>query len=223
VSADSGQERTVASQVQVRPQPRAGQRAALKVAAVGVISCLLAYGFSRLTGRIGELVSLPVGTGALLLGLALTAWAPGRFGWRWGRTGQHLRLIAWALVGVVVVVAGFRWLTGATPYQPSVGELVIVPLGEEALFRGFLLVTLIGVFRRWLGEAAAVPWAVVATSVSFGVGHLGNVGYVPTAFVVVQVVAATVFGLLAGWVRVRTESLVGPVLLHSAMNAAAVL
>jgi membrane protease YdiL (CAAX protease family) len=38
-----------------------------------------------------------------------------------------------------------------------------------------------------------------------------------------QAAAATAFGLLAGWVRVRTDSLVGPVSLHSAMNVVAVL
>ncbi len=213
----------MAAEVRVRSQQRVREGAGFKVTAVALISCLMAYGFSRLTGRIAEQVSLPVGAGALLLGVALTAWAPERFGWRWGSTGQHLRLIAGSLAAVVLIVASFRWLTGATPYQPSVGELVLVPLGEEALFRGFLLVTLIGGFRRWLGESAALRWAVAVSAISFGVGHLGNLGYVPTAFVVVQVIAAIAFGILAGWVRVRTDSLFGPALLHSAMNAAAVL
>jgi membrane protease YdiL (CAAX protease family) len=223
VGADRGQEHAVAAQVQLRPEQQARTRAGGRVAGVALVSCLASYGFSRLTGLVAEQVTLPVGTGALLLGVALTAWAPQRFGWRWGSTGQHLGLIAGSLAGVVAVVAGFRWLTGATPYQPSVGELVIVPLGEEALFRGFLLVTLLAIFTRWLAEPAALRWAVVVSAVSFGVGHLGNLGYVPTSFVVVQALAATAFGLLAGWVRVRTQSLVGPVLLHSAMNAAAVL
>jgi membrane protease YdiL (CAAX protease family) len=209
--------------LRVGPQQRAGEWAGVRVAAVAVTCCLFSYAFSRLTGRIGEQVSLPVGTGALVVGVALTVWAPGRFGWRWGRTGQHLRLLVGCVAGVVAIVTGFRALTGATPYTPSVGELVIVPLGEEAVFRGFLLVILIGVFRRWLGDRSAVRWALVVSAVSFGVGHLGNLGYVPTSFVVVQVIAATLFGLLAGWVRVRTDSLFGPVLLHSAMNAAAVL
>jgi len=211
----------VGSEVRVGPQQRAG--AGVRVAAVAVLCCLLSYTFSRLTGRIADKVSLPVGTGALVVGVALTGWAPRRFGWGWGCTAQHLRLLVGSVAAVVAIVTGFRALTGATPYTPSVGEVLIVPLGEEALFRGFLLVTLIGVFGRWLGESSAARWAVAVSAVSFGVGHLGNLGYVPTGFVVVQVIAATAFGLLAGWVRVRTDSLSGPVLLHSAMNAAAVL
>jgi membrane protease YdiL (CAAX protease family) len=213
----------VGSQLHVASEESVTRRAGARVVAVAIACCLLSLAFSRLTGWIAERVTLPVGTAALVLGVALTAWAPTRFGWGWGSTGSHLRLLAGSLVGVVAVVASFRALSGATPYTPSVAEVLVVPLGEEALFRGFLLVVLIGLFGGWLGESRGVRTAVVVSALAFGVGHLGNLGYVPTDFVVVQVLAATVFGLLAGWVRVRTDSLAGPVLLHSAMNAAAVL
>jgi hypothetical protein len=54
------------------------------------------------------------------------------------------------------------------------------------------------------------------------VGHEGHLGSVPTQFVLLLVVSVTVFGLLAGWVKVRTYSLIGPALLYSAMNIVAV-
>jgi membrane protease YdiL (CAAX protease family) len=34
---------------------------------------------------------------------------------------------------------------------------------------------------------------------------------------------ATTFGILAGWLRMRTESVVAPVLLHVTMNVVAVV
>ena len=69
-----------------------------------------------------------------------------------------------------------------TPYELSSGDVILVPPGEEELFRGFLLVILLTLFRPRLTQ-------------SF-------------------------FGLVAGWAKVRTNSLFGPVLLHSAMNIA---
>lgn len=54
-------------------------------------------------------------------------------------------------------------------------------------------------------------------------GLRGNLGYVETAFVLLQVGIAIVFGVVAGYVRVRTESIVGPVLLHATMNVIAVV
>jgi membrane protease YdiL (CAAX protease family) len=197
--------------------------AAPRVIAAGLAACLLAYGFSRVSGLLAESVILPVGTAAFVVGVGLTARSPQEYGWRWGRTREHVRLLVGALVAIVVVVRLFVALAGSTPYEPSLAEVVLVPLGEEALFRGLVLVVLVGLFARWLPGPRAVPVAVVVSAVAYGVGHLGNLGYVPTFFVLVQAVAATVFGLLAGWVRLRTDSLAGPVLLHTAMNTAAVL
>ena len=69
------------------------------------------------------------------------------------------------------------------PYELSFGDVILVPPGEEGLFRGFLLV-LLTLFRPKLTQ--------------------------------------NFFGLVAGWAKVRTNSLIGPVLLHSAMNIVAV-
>jgi membrane protease YdiL (CAAX protease family) len=132
-------------------------------------------------------------------------------------------LVVAAVTGVAAVVGLYRLLSLRAPYEASVGEFLLVPLGEEALFRGFALAVLIVLFGRWLPEPSAGRCAVVVGALAFGVGHLGNLGYVPTTFVVFQTLVAIAFGLLAGWVRMRTDSLVGPVLLHAAMNLVAVL
>lgn len=192
------------------------------IGAATIASSVAALSFSNLTGWLSQLVTLPVGTLSLAAAMVLTCWAPASFGWRWGDTGRRWRLVLSALLGVVAVVGLFRLVGSGTPYEPSFGDFVIVPLGEEGLFRGFLLVVLLTLFRRRLAQSRAVSCAVVVSAIAFGVGHLGNLGYVSAQFVLLQVIAATVFGLLAGWVKVRTDSLIGPVLLHAAMNIVAV-
>lgn len=195
----------------------------LRVAVVALASIAVSYGFSRLSGQIQDSVDVPVGVPALLAAALLTWSSPRRYGWALGTTAEHWRMILGCALVIVLVVTGFRATSGQVPYTPSFAEIVIVPLGEEGLFRGVLLVTI----GRFLGRdltAEPAAWTAVAISaLAFGVGHLGNLGYVPTSFVIVQALAATAFGVVAGWVRIRTDSLAGPVMLHAAMNAAAVL
>jgi hypothetical protein len=58
--------------------------AAPRVIAAGLAACLLAYGFSRVSGLLAESVILPVGTAAFVVGVGLTARSPQEYGWRWG-------------------------------------------------------------------------------------------------------------------------------------------
>lgn len=189
-----------------------GAQAATAVALVAGAACLAAVAFSRVTGWIAGGVALPVGTVSLIAAIVLTGWAPRRFGWQWGESGRQWRQATAAIAGVVAVVTLYRLTGASTPYRVSTAELVVVPIGEEGLFRGFVLTILLALFRRWLPPASAVQWAVVVSALSSGVGHLGNLGYVPNGFVLLQVAAAIAFGMVAGWLRVRTGSLVAPVL-----------
>jgi membrane protease YdiL (CAAX protease family) len=193
------------------------------VAAALAVTVVATLAFSRTTGLLGQVVQVPVGTLTLAVAVILTARAPARYGWAWHDTGRQWRAVLAALVVVVGVVAVYRALGQTAPYPPSVAEFLLVPLGEEALFRGFAVTVLALAFTRSMPASTATACAVVVAAVGFGVGHLGNLGYVPAGFVLVQAVVATAFGLLAGWLRIRTDSLVGPVLLHSAMNIVAVV
>ena len=94
---------------------------------------------------------------------------------------------------------------------------------KSLLFRGFLLGVLLEQFsRRHVGPRSAA-WAILVSATAFGIGHLGNLGHVEAAFVLLQVFVAFAFGVLAGHVRVRTESVLGPVLMHATMNVMAVV
>jgi len=187
-----------------------------------LVTALACYGFSRATGLVGQVVDAPVGAFAATTGVLLTAGAPARFGWGWQGTGRHWRAVLAALAGAVAVVATYRLLGQTAPYQSSAAEFVLVPLGEEVLFRGFVLTVLLIALRRCLPARAAARWAVVIGAVGFGVGHLGNFGYVPVAFLLIQVAVAVAIALVAGWLRMLTGSLVGAILVHAAINVVAV-
>jgi uncharacterized protein len=109
--------------------------------------------------------------------------------------------------------------------------LVRIPLGtvvfEEVLFRGVLL----ALFLRRTGRTAAV----VGCSVVFGVWHVAptivalQLNDVPPgsaaglAAIAGAVVVTTVAGVLFSWLRLRSSSLVAPMLAHWATNALGLL
>lgn len=195
----------------------------MTLAIAGVVAVLAAYAFSRLTGSLSEAVVMPVGTATFFLAAALCVWAPRRHGLGPGRTREHLVLVCVTVLAVAAVVGVFRMTGAVAPYDATVGEFVLVPIGEELLFRGFLLGALLELFRRRQVGSHPAAWAILISAAAFGIGHLGNLGYVDTAFVILQVLVAFVFGVVAGHVRVRTESVIGPVLMHATMNVVAVV
>lgn len=134
-----------------------------------------------------------------------------------------------AVVAVVMVLVGAlpatrNALDDARVHVPLVTMLfevlVAIPFGtvvlEELAFRG----TLLGLLRRRL----SVPWAVGVMSVLFGLWHVKGVlhdgsGGIAVGAVVGTVLATTVAGVGFGWLRVRSDSLVAPVLAHIATNS----
>jgi membrane protease YdiL (CAAX protease family) len=82
---------------------------------------------------------------------------------------------------------------------------VVAPVTEEFVFRG-LGMAVVGAFY---GAVAAV----VVTGLGFGLAH--------GLFVALPVL--TIFGLVLGWIRQRTNSLYPPIVLHAIFNAASLL
>lgn len=205
--------------------PRGGLTTApaFTLATAGVVAVLAVYAFSHLTGSLSESVDMPVGAATFVVAVVLCVWAPRRYGLGLGRTREHMVLVGVTVLAVAAVVGVFRMTGASAPYDATLGEFVLVPVGEELLFRGFLLGALLELFRRRQVGPHPAAWAIVISAAAFGIGHLGNLGYVDTAFVVLQVLVAFVFGVVAGHVRVRTGSVVGPVLMHATMNVVAVV
>jgi membrane protease YdiL (CAAX protease family) len=96
--------------------------------------------------------------------------------------------------------------------QFALVQLVVVALPEELFFRGCLLHLLERALppkRRLLG--GGVGWALVITAAMFALVHLPREGDPRTL--------ATFFpGLLFGWMRSATGSILAPVMAHAASN-----
>jgi membrane protease YdiL (CAAX protease family) len=178
-------------------------------------------------GPVVALVTL-VGNPLQILVLAGAARLRGHTVWRYlGLTGFRARDFAVGLAAVVALVLAISmvgWLIGkdqVTPFQVDIyasatsaawlaalftAVVIIAPLGEEIVFRGFL-------FRGWVG-GYPVP-AVVAIAVLWSALHIQY-----DWFGMLQVF---LIGLVLGWVRWRSGSVLLTCVLHALMNLESVV
>jgi membrane protease YdiL (CAAX protease family) len=93
---------------------------------------------------------------------------------------------------------------------------LFVALSEETLFRGYIQSRLNSVFgrpKRFLGVNWG--WGLIISSVFFGLWHLGwKSGMLEWPHVLWTMFA----GLIFGFVREKSESVIAPALLHGIMN-----
>ena len=146
-------------------------------------------------------------------------------GLTWPKRGELLFGLA-ATVAMIVAGNVLSWLLGrnlVTPFQTNIyitastagwllwlliAVVILTPIGEEVLFRGFL-------FRGWL-RAPRDAWPViVATSLLWAIIHLQYDWYV--------IAQIFVFGLLLGWLRWASGSTILTILLHALINAEGML
>ncbi len=146
-----------------------------------------------------------------------------------GLTVPRGRDFALAFVAVVVLIAvgdGFNRLRGediVTPFQFDIYRtasaadwlpflwitvVVVAPIGEETLFRGFL-------FRSWNRSPRDAWVAIAVTALLWAAVH---VQYELTVMGEVFVI-----GLAFGWVRWRTGSTLPTILMHCLLNGAGML
>lgn len=148
---------------------------------------------------------------------------------RYGLHTDHLRasLVLFAVVSVVTLVpfwgAQYVWETQFLDHTfrlrvpkdllPLIaGEILAVALPEEVFYRGYLQTRLDEAMpsrRRILG--ADVGWALPVSSAIFVLGHMA---VRPAAWQIGIFVPSLVFG----WLRIRTNSLVAPILYHALCN-----
>ena len=143
-----------------------------------------------------------------------------------GLTWPHRSEVVFGVAAIAaLIVAGntLSWLLGnniVTTFQSDifrtaaaagwlpllllwVAIVVVTPIGEETLFRGFL-------YRGWL-QSPRDAWAVIlVTSLLWALIHVQYDWYVTG-----QIFA---FGLLLGWMRWATGSTILTVLLHALIN-----
>ena len=143
-------------------------------------------------------------------------------GWTWPRRSEVVFGVA-AVIAVIVVTNVVSWLLGrglVTPFQSDIyrtaaaagwlpmlwlwlAVVVVTPIGEELLFRGFL-------FRGWLRTPRDVWPVIILSALLFALIHVQYDWYVTG-----QVLA---FGVLLGWMRWATGSTLLTILLHGVIN-----
>lgn len=160
-----------------------------------------------------------LGLGATDLGLARSTW----------RAGARDGAIAFALVATVVGVGAFLADVDDSRIDVSLGSmllrvLVVIPIGtvlmEELAFRGVLLAA---------ARRATSTWrAVLVSSLAFGAWHVvtawnSSTGDTPLRIgaVVGTVVVTGAAGAAFCWLRLWRHSLLVPIGVHLATNAAA--
>lgn len=191
----------------------------------------------------GWYVPANLGVGALAVAIAADRGVSAReLGLARNDVPRGLRLGGALALGVVAIVALAAALPGTRgffedqrvagidgPGELAYEALVRIPIGtalfEEVAFRGVLLAL--------LARRLPVGAAVAASSVLFGLWHirptlsaletndLAESGIEQAAAVAGAVVATTVAGVLFCVLRLRSGSLVAPVLVHATINASA--
>ncbi len=124
--------------------------------------------------------------------------------------GIALFLVIFALeigIGAFTAATGIQLPTnvqqvlGGLPLYFLIFSVVVAPINEEILFRGFL-----------------VPrWGIIISALVFGFLHY--LSYLSLS----EFIAAFVFGLAAGYVRKRTNSLYPSIMAHMLVNLIAIL
>lgn len=170
------------------------------------------------------LVARASGLTSAELGLARGSWPAGA---RWG--GVALAAVT-AGYGVMLAVPALRVvLADARPEELPTGQLllralVLIPLGtvlcEEVAFRGVLLAA--------ASRVLPARGALAVTSLVFGLWHVSSARWptspgvspvLPSASVAATVIVTGAGGLVLGWLRQRSGSLLAPVGLHLGTNS----
>lgn len=196
-----------------------------------VAALLVAVNDALLTGFYGLLPNVIGGAwnwqGKLLaLAATLAIAASPAFGWRSGLTFVHAPgSLKAALPVAVLYCAFFVVIALAFPGGPSTGEdiafqLTMPGLEEEPFYRGILLLALCQAFtgtKRFLGVDWS--WGAVLSCVLFGMAHAFSFSQGQFSFAPMTMALTALPSFIAVWLRLRTGSLLLPILLHNFGNA----
>jgi membrane protease YdiL (CAAX protease family) len=164
-----------------------------------------------------------------ILALAATLIVASLPGFGWKRTGLTLAQAPGSLKSCVPVAIlyclFFAAIAIAFPGDPASREtiafqLTMPGLEEEPFYRGILLLALDRAFTgrvRWLGVDWG--WGAVLSCALFGMAHAFGYGDGHFSFDPMVMALTALPSVLAVWLRLRTGSLVLPVLLHNFGNS----
>jgi len=160
---------------------------------------------------------------SILLSAAVIAWlriSADATGFMLPRRNVKWGAIALALLVPMGVVLALLYKPPAPDAETVAFQLLMPGLAEELAFRGIAPALLLGLVRG-KSAPAQVPWVVVLiAAVPFGAVH--GLGYAEGAFSLDLGSALWTFsgGIIYGWLRFSTGSLLFPLLAHGLTNVA---
>src|SRR5215469_8316016 len=209
---------------------------------VETVSVLATFNLARALGLLGPAL---VADAILFAVIALIAWLERltmtdlglrrdalSTGLAWGLGAFGVVFLVLLLGAVIPATNGFLHDSraaisgGRMFYDMFVSILLGTVIPEEFAFRGVLLGTALQIFGRW--------GAIVLSSALFGLWHIAatlhtmsdnqTVRHAPAAIVVLGAITATfVAGMIFGWLRVRSGSLLAPAIAHFAADGLALM
>lgn len=183
---------------------------------------------TRLYGRLPDLIPGQWNWEGKILALLATLVVASLPAIGWTRSGLTVRQID---LKAPLIIAGlycllFVGLALAFPNEPATAEtmafqLTMPGLEEEAFYRGVLLLMLSNAFAgrvRFLGVDWG--WGAVLSCVLFGFAHALGVSHGRVSFDPLYFALTAGPSLIGVWVRLRSGSLLLPVVMHNIGNAA---
>lgn len=166
---------------------------------------------------------------ALLATLAVASHP--RFGWRragitWVQAPGSLRSCAPVALAYVLffVAIGLAFPTEAASAETIAFQLTMPSLEEEPFYRGIVLLAL---YEAFAGRHRALgvdwSWGALLSCLLFGLAHAFSYADGQFALDPIYLALTAVPSLLAVWLRLRSGSLLLPVVLHSVGNAVPLL
>lgn len=125
----------------------------------------------------------------------------------------------------LVLSLGFGWAfhspAQSLPHEQWLWVCVLIPIGEELLFRGWIYE---GLDRKFPGQTLsltnALPISIWGSSFVFGLWHLQNMIFFSPFFVLFQVAYTFWTGVWLSYLKYRTNSILVPIGFHCLLNMA---
>jgi membrane protease YdiL (CAAX protease family) len=209
------------------------------------VGALVLFTFARSSGLLGP---LPVAVGLLVAALVLIAWSSGATrddlglrradmgaGVRYGAGAFGLVLLVLLAAAVVPLTNGFlhdsrAHIDGARLlYEVGVPIVLLTAIPEELAFRGVLLGSGLRLWGPWraslITSALFGLWHIAPTLHTMSDNHVfrGEAASIAGQALLVlgSIVVTFAAGLAFCWLRLRSKSLIAPVIAHAATNGLA--
>ena len=130
----------------------------------------------------------------------------------WVSTSALSMLLGWIMPGFVNINdQSIASLAGSHYVLMVIGTVILVPTAEEVLFRGLIFGSIQRSSRVWAYVLCVTIFALVHVA-----GYISSFGWIHLLLCFIQYIPA---GLCLAWSYVKADSILAPILIHTAINA----